>query len=169
MKDENQLYENMMTNSGRMSTSETNEKIAEVLNTLIQINNDRIEGYGLASKETDDSDLKQVFKGMATKSQMLNSQLTHEVLKYGGKPTESTSTSGKAFRAWMDFKTLITDNDRKSILASCVYGEDAAQDTYSDCIKDSSHLPADIIQLVSNQKAQLLEDHNRVELLRDIN
>ncbi|MCC7453297.1 MAG: hypothetical protein IT222_03950, partial [Crocinitomix sp.] len=38
-----------------------NEKSIEVLTTLITINNDRIEGYETASKESKESDLKSLF------------------------------------------------------------------------------------------------------------
>jgi len=146
---------------------ETNEKIVDVLNSLVQINNDRIEGYERAAKETEDADLKDLFSKMASKSHMMKSQLSSEVLKRGGKPTESTTTSGKGFRLWMDFKAALTGRDRKGILSSCEFGEDAAQDTYADALQTSSELPSEIISLISNQKSQLREDHDSVKALRD--
>jgi hypothetical protein len=42
------------------------EKTIEVLNTLITINNDRIEGYDTAAKETDEYDLKNLFSQLAS-------------------------------------------------------------------------------------------------------
>ncbi len=167
MKDETKFQENIRTEHHKMSTVETNEKIVDVLNTLVQINNDRIEGYGHAINETDDSDLKGLFNRMAAKSRMLNSELANGVLKYGGQPTESTTTLGKVFRVWMDFKATLTGKDRKAILVSCEYGEDAAQDTYANAIKNGSDLPSDIKSLIIAQKALLSEDHNRVKALRD--
>jgi len=146
---------------------ETNEKTVDVLNSLVQINNDRIEGYERAAKETDEQDLKDLFTKMASKSHMMNSQLSSEVLKRAGKPTEGTTTSGKAFRVWMDFKAALTGKDRHAILSSCEFGEDAAQDTYADALKSENELPADITALISDQKAQLREDHNTVKALRD--
>ncbi len=168
MKDATQFQHNITTDSNKMSTVEINEKIADVLNTLVQINNDRIEGYGHAAEETDESNLQRLFNGMAAKSQMLNNQLANEVRKYGGQPTESTTTLGKAFRVWMDFKAILTGKDRKAILTSCEYGEDAMQDTYADAIKNGSELPPDIIELITEQKAQLREDHNHVKSLRNL-
>jgi len=151
------------------STVETNGNITDVLNTLVQINNDRIEGYEHAANETDVSELKGLFYGMAAKSRVLNSQLATEVRKYGGQPTESTTTLGKAFRVWMDFKATLSGKDRKAILASCEYGEDAAQDTYADAIKnDRELLPAYILKFISEQKAQLREDYNHVKSLRNL-
>jgi uncharacterized protein (TIGR02284 family) len=146
---------------------ESNKKVVDALNNLVQINNDRIEGYERAAKETEDSDLKDLFNQMASKSHMMKSQLSSEVLKRSGKPTESTTTSGKAFRVWMDFKAALTGKNRKAILSSCEFGEDAAQDTYEDVLKDGTELPTEIVDLISNQKTQLREDHDRVKTLRD--
>jgi uncharacterized protein (TIGR02284 family) len=146
---------------------ESNKKVVDALNNLVQINNDRIEGYERAAKETEDSDLKDLFNQMASKSHMMKSQLSSEVLKRSGKPTESTTTSGKAFRVWMDFKAALTGKNRKAILSSCEFGEDAAQDTYEDVLKDGTELPTEIVDLISNQKTQLRQDHDRVKTMRD--
>jgi uncharacterized protein (TIGR02284 family) len=146
---------------------ESNEKIVDALNNLVQINNDRIDGYEKAAKETEDKDLKDLFSQMASKSHMMKSQLSSEVIKRSGKPTESTTSSGKAFRVWMDFKAALTGKNRKAILSSCEFGEDAAQGTYEDVLKDGAELPGEIVDLISNQKSQLRADHDRVKKLRD--
>ena len=146
---------------------ESNSKVVDALNNLVQINNDRIEGYERAAKETEDKDLKDLFNQMASKSHMMKSQLSSEVIKRSGKPTESTTNSGKAFRVWMDFKAALTGKNRKAILSSCEFGEDAAQDTYEDVLKEGNELPTEIVDLISTQKSQLREDHDRVKTLRD--
>ena len=46
-----------------------NETTIAVLNTLITINNDRIEGYETASKETEEQDLKTLFAQFSSTSQ----------------------------------------------------------------------------------------------------
>jgi uncharacterized protein (TIGR02284 family) len=143
------------------------EKTIELLNELVQINNDRIEGYERASKETNDNDLKSLFNGMAQRSHTLNAQLRSEILKRGGKPTDSTTTSGKAYRVWMDFKAAVTGKDRKAILSSCEFGEDAAQDAYEKVLKSSDELPEDLVALVGDQKLKLRVDHDEVKTLRD--
>jgi len=51
-----------------------NEKTIDVLNTLIQINNDRIEGYETASKETEEHDLKTMFAQFTKTSEKNNTQ-----------------------------------------------------------------------------------------------
>ena len=167
MENETKFEDNTSRDTNPTFPVETNEKIADVLNTLVQINNDRIEGYVRAAEESEEADLKGLFHGMAAKSRMLNSQLEIEVRKYGGKPTESTSTLGKAFRVWMDFKAALTGKNRKAILNSCEFGEDSAQDTYADAIKNEKDLlPAYLLKFISEQKASLREDHNHVKSLR---
>jgi hypothetical protein len=75
----------------------TNEKLTEVLNDLIQINNDRITGYEKASKETEkvDVDLRAIFSKMADESRKYKSELTEEVSRLGGEPATGTTNLGK--------------------------------------------------------------------------
>lgn len=80
------------------------EKEIEVLNTLITINNDRIEGYETASKETEELDLKNLFAQFIATSKKCKQELVKEVNMLGGKEVEGTTTSGNFFRAWMDVK-----------------------------------------------------------------
>ena len=147
---------------------ESNEKIVDALNQLIQINNDRIEGYEKAAKETTDNELKTLFERFASKSNMFKSQLNSEVVKRNGKPNESTTASGKVFRVWMDFKAALTGKDRKAILSSCEFGEDAAQEVYDDVIKAGIGLPTDIMQIITSQKSTLRQDHDEIKKLRDL-
>lgn len=167
MNTENKFQNSTSEDQNKSLSGETNKNTIEVLNSLMQINNDRIEGYGHAAKEIEDETLVILFNEMAAKSRVLKRQLADEVLKYGGQPTDSTTVSGKVFRAWMDFKSVLTGKNRDAILASCVFGEDAAQETYANAIKKDSKLPSSIIELISKQKAQLSYDQNRVKSYRD--
>ena len=51
------------------------EKSIDVINSLIEINNDRIEGYETASKETQEADLKSVFSQFAKTSEKCKLEL----------------------------------------------------------------------------------------------
>lgn len=110
------------------------EKTIDVLNSLIIINNDRIEGYKIASKETDETDLKIMFSNFIETSVTCKNELAAEVTKLGGFPNEGTRITGKFFRVWMDVKLALTCNDRKAILDSCKYGEKVALETYKNVL-----------------------------------
>ena len=145
-----------------------NEKTIEVLNTLVQINNDRIDGYETASKETEEQDLKN-FLGQLTKtSQNCRQELTGEITKLGGTATDGTKTTGKFFRVWMDVKAALTGKDRKAILNSCEYGEGWATDTYEKALKDNSEdLTAEQQTMIKAQHALLKADHDKVKSMHD--
>jgi uncharacterized protein (TIGR02284 family) len=145
-----------------------NEKTIDVLNSIVQINNDRIEGYVTASKETEDVDLKTLFAGLIDTSEQCKEDLENEVEKLGGEPTESTRITGKFFRVWMDVKAALTGNDRKAILNSCEYGEKAAQDAYESVLTDElENLTAEQQTMLAAQKQLLQADHNKIISLRD--
>lgn len=143
-----------------------NKKIVSLLNELIVINHDRIEGYEKAAKETDDSQLISLFTHMADESRQFKNELVREVVNQGGSPTEGTSTSGKIYRAWMDIKAALTGKDRKAIIASCEFGEDSALAAYDDVLK-SDELTMEARGIVIRQKKNLEQSHNKIKLLRD--
>lgn len=147
-----------------------NENLIEILNDLIRINNDRIEGYKRAVKEADDSDvdLKSIFNRMEDESRQYLSELTREVVKLGGEPAEGTTASGKIYRAWMDVKATFTGSDRAALLASCEFGEDAAQKAYQDALTTDEALTTEVRQLIANQQASLKVSHDTIKKYRDM-
>ncbi|WP_132432131.1 ferritin-like domain-containing protein [Natronoflexus pectinivorans] len=144
------------------------EKTIEVLNSLITINNDRIEGYETASKETSELDLKTMFAKFISTSKKCNQELAKEVNMLGGEVAKGTKTSGKFFRAWMDVKAALTGKDRKAILNSCEYGEDQALDAYDKALEnDLEHLTANQQTMIIAQRTFLESDHDHVNSMRD--
>jgi uncharacterized protein (TIGR02284 family) len=145
-----------------------NAKSIEVLNTLITINNDRIEGYQTALEETDEQELKGLFSQFSDTSKKCKQELEDEVVELGGIPAEGTMISGKFFRVWMDVKAAITMKDRKAILNSCEYGEDIAVNTYEKVLTDYlSDITEEQAAMIKSQHTLIKADHNEVKLLRD--
>jgi uncharacterized protein (TIGR02284 family) len=143
-----------------------NKKTVSLINDLIVINHDRIEGYEKATKETEDPQLKSLFTYMADESRQFKNELVREVVNQGGTPAEGTSTSGKLYRAWMDIKAALTGKDRKAIISACEFGEDAALEAYDDVLK-SDELSMETRAIVIRQKNSLQQSHNKIKLLRD--
>ena len=148
----------------------TNDNLVEVLNDLIRINNDRVEGYERAAKEARDIDvdLKGIFLRMTDESRQYAAELTQEVIRLGGEPATGTTASGKIYRVWMDVKATFTGHDRKTVLANCEFGEDAAQKAYDLALKSDAEMSADIRQLITNQKASLKTSHDVIKKYRDM-
>lgn len=141
---------------------------AEVLNDLILINNDRIEGYERGRKELKDgdADLKSLFLNMISESQKHKMALATEVSALGEDIETGTTNSGKIYRVWMDVKAIFTGNDRQTVLNNCEFGEDAAQNAYKMALEEED-LPANIRELISDQKASLRTSHDEIKRLRD--
>ena len=145
------------------------EKSIDVLNTLIEINNDRIEGYETASEETEEIDLKTLFSQLMKTSQNCKMELVDEVRKMGGTPIEGTRTTGKFFRVWMDVKAALTGKNRKTILNSCEYGEDVAVSTYANVLEnDIEDINPQQQEMIQAQYSLIKADHDRVKDLRDM-
>jgi uncharacterized protein (TIGR02284 family) len=147
----------------------TNEKTTEIVNDLVRINNDRIAGYERAAKETkaEDADLRSLFTNMANESRGYVSELSQHVTRTGEEPADGTTFSGKIYRAWMDVKATFSGKDRAAILASCEFGEDAAQRAYNTALESDADLPVEVRQLITQQKEQLRQSHDKIKRMRD--
>ena len=147
-----------------------NEKVIGVLNDLVRINNDRVVGYEKAIDELkdEDADLKTLFSRYISESRKYSQELEMEVSRLGGDPADGTTNSGKIYRVWMDLKAAVSGHDRKTVLANCEFGEDAAQKAYDTALNSDVEFEASVRDLLVRQKATLKSGHDEVKRLRDM-
>lgn len=147
-----------------------NTPITEILNDLILINNDRIEGYEKAITETEetDIDLKAMFNKMGNESRDNVRELKEAVEGLGETPVVGTTISGKIYRTWMDVKTAFSTKERQSVLELCEYGEDAAQKAYNEALASDADMTTAIRQLITSQQDALRTSHNVIKKYRDL-
>ncbi|MFB0496661.1 PA2169 family four-helix-bundle protein [Mucilaginibacter sp. Mucisp84] len=147
---------------------ENTQATVEILNDLIQINNDRIEGYQRASKDLKDGDteLKSLFTRFIGQSQGYRLALGTEVSAFGKDIETGTTTSGKIHRAWLDVKAAFTGHDTHNVLEECEFGEDAILKAYRTALEDEN-LPAYLRETISQQESELLDAHDEIKALRD--
>jgi len=143
-----------------------NNKTVALLNGLIEINNDRIEGYEKAAEETDDVDLKSLFAELGGNSRKYRGELISQVINHGGSPAEGTTTSGKFYRIWMDIKAALTARDAKAVISSCEFGEDAALEAYNDAL-ESEDLTPKAREIVAKHRDSIKQQHDHIKTLRD--
>ena len=149
---------------------QANEKTIETLNDLIKINNDRIEGYQRAINEAKDLDidLKATFERMISESAQYKQELMALAQQHGGDvDVDDTTTSGKIYRAWMDVKATFTGHDRKAILESCEFGEEAAQRAYESVMSIGEELLPEANTLITTQQKALKSSHDLIKKYRD--
>lgn len=147
----------------------TKDALADVLNDLVKINNDRIAGYERAIAEAKDLDvdLKTVFQGMIRESESYKNDLIAQVAALGGDVTKDTTLSGKIYRAWMDVKATFTGSSRKAILENCEFGEDAWRRAYEAALGSDAEMQAEVRQLITSQYENQKASHDLIKKYRD--
>ncbi len=142
----------------------------DLLDQLVEINNDRIEGYEKAMEilpPEDSYGLYNIFEKYRSQSFQFNAQLKPLIAQMGDVPTEGTRTSGKLFRTWMEAKAMVAPNTVKAILESCERGEDEFKRVYMNTLEKCTDAPADIITLIQSQATFQKEAHDHIKQLRD--
>ena len=139
---------------------------SETLNDLIRINNDRVTGYSKAASQAKDQDLQSLFSQLAQQSRQYATELRSCVGYNEKEVTDETTTAGKIYRTWMDVKATFGGDSRKGVLASCEFGEDAAQKAYKEALEDEELSP-DVRSTIEKQKASLREAHDKIKMMRD--
>jgi uncharacterized protein (TIGR02284 family) len=148
--------------------TENMEHAAEVLNDLLRINNDRVEGYKKAIEETKEQDLISLFDRMQAESGRIANSLIKEIARLGGEPDAGKTTNpGKIYRVWMEVKATFNGKDRKGVLNACEFGEDAAQSAYKTALADKE-IPETLRAVIRTQQVQLKASHNAIRGLRDL-
>src|ERR1700734_4046244 len=84
----------------------TSKETASVLEDLIKINNDRIEGYEKALKDLkpEDTDLRMLFLRAIDQSRGIKMMLGNELQTLGESIPSGSSGSGAIHRAWLELK-----------------------------------------------------------------
>jgi|SRR5688572_12245571 len=139
---------------------------SETLRDLIRINNDRVTGYSKAATQAKDDDLQSLFSQLAQQSRQFANELRGCLTDNEKEVTDETTTAGKIYRTWMDVKATFGGDNRKAILASCEFGEDAAQKAYKEALEEGDLTP-DVRAIIQQQKSILREAHDQVKMMRD--
>lgn len=144
------------------------DKSIELLNTLIEINNDRIEVYVNASKATEKYGLKKIFYEFQQTSQKCKLELIKEIEKLGGIPIVRTKITG-FFNFWITVKTLFICKDCKDVISTCESNEHKAEQQYNHIlIHKFENLSFDHQNMLRKQYLLINADNNKVRVLRDI-
>ena len=144
------------------------ESTIEILNDILKLHNDRIQGYELAINDTNDIDLKALFGKYAEQSRTMVSDLTASIERAGGTVPDGATLLGKVHKAWMELKSALSNNDRHGILNSVEQGEDAILDAYKEAVKDDSHVFMSVRTTLIHQQGEITQAHNHIKALRDI-
>lgn len=148
-----------------MHTMQHNTSNIETINDLIEINNDRIQGYDRLIGEvagTHSTDAIRLFQQYKQESQANVAALTAFVHQMGGEAVTGTTVGGALHRLWIDIKNTFVFNEKESALESSVFGDGAAIKAYEAAlaIEDADReLPAEVRSTLQKQLADLRKAH----------
>lgn len=147
---------------------ETRETTINVLNDLIEINNDRADGFDRAAADLKEEnvDLKAIFSQMSSGSRKNVTELAGLVGKNGDAPDTGNTILGTLHRAWIDIKATFGGDDRHSILAECERGEDAIKKAYKDALQEND-LGEEVRNTLLAQQKEINTSHDAIKALRD--
>lgn len=147
---------------------ENQQQNVAVLNDLIQINNDRADGFERAAKDLKDEnvDLKAVFDKFSAGSRKNVTELAGLVGKNGENPDTGNTILGSLHRAWIEIKASFGGDDRHSILQECERGEDAIKKAYRDALQEND-LGSEVRETLLSQQTEINASHDVIKGLRD--
>ncbi|MGC5745488.1 PA2169 family four-helix-bundle protein [Chryseobacterium sp. NFX27] len=129
------------------------EETVAVLNDLLHITNDRIEGFEKVEGKIWEMypGIKDEYDRMISQSKIMKNELINLINEKNGKPEDSTSIAGALHRTWIDVKNSFTlGNLEESTLENVIFGEKAAIEAYQKAL-DSGDLCEKSEKIVSEQ------------------
>jgi uncharacterized protein (TIGR02284 family) len=140
-----------------------NQEEASVLNDLLHITNDRIEGFARVEGKVWENypDVKSEYARMNSLSTVMKNELINLIQDDGETPSDSPSAAGALHRTWIDIKNSFTiGNTEESTLENVVFGEKAAIDAYQDAI-DSGKLTETSLDIVSEHLKHIKDSYHQ--------
>lgn len=143
-----------------------NTKTVATLNDLLNITNDRIQGFNKVEEKVWDnySYLKNDYEQMVKESQTMKSDLISLITERGGEADDTSTTAGALHRTWIDLKNSFTGDNAESTLENVVFGEKAAIDSYQEALQ-SGDLCSQSTVVVADQLEQLKSSYNKFDRL----
>lgn len=143
------------------------EEVGNKLNALLEKTYDAEKGFKKAAENVENPSLKSYFKNKAQERYNFGHELKKEIRSFNQDVDKGGSLTGTAHRAWMDVKSLFSNDDEESMLEEAIRGEKAAVNEYDEVIKETS-LPLSTKSILQSQKNIINEGLNRINKLEDI-
>lgn len=143
-----------------------NNKTVAALNDLLNITNDRIQGFSKVEEKVwdDYSYLKNDYDQMVRESQTMKADLIGLITERGGEADNTSTTAGALHRTWIDLKNSFTGDNAESTLENVVFGEQAAINSYQEALQ-SGDLCTKSTVVVADQLEQLKSSYSKFDRL----
>lgn len=130
-----------------------NSKTISVLNDLLHIINDRLEGFEKVEGKVWEKShkLQDEYEHITSQCKIMRNEIINLIKARGGDVNDSASVSGSLHRAWIDVKNTFTFSTlEESTLENVIFGENAAIQSYQEAL-DSDDLDLESTEVISEQ------------------
>lgn len=138
------------------------------LNDLLQITNDRIEGFNKVEDKVWEKypNLKSDYTRMVDQSQNMKLELKRLISERSGDADDSTTVAGALHRTWIDVKNAFSGDNAESTLENVTFGESAAIEAYEKAL-DSGDLCPESSRVVQDQLHSLKSSYEKFRNLEN--
>ncbi|WP_027379318.1 PA2169 family four-helix-bundle protein [Chryseobacterium daeguense] len=145
-----------------------NQKEISVLNDLLHITNDRIEGFGKVDGKIWEKypDVKDDYEHMISQTKLMKVELIDLINDKGGKAEDSSSVAGALHRTWIDIKNSFMSANVNSTLEHVVFGEKAAVEAYQNAL-NSGELSPESSKIVEEQYRSINDSYHQFEKMKE--
>lgn len=128
-------------------------KTITILNDLLYIINDRLEGFEKVEGKVWETnrELKEKYEHIISHTKIMKVEIINLITARGGNPKDSASVTGTLHRAWIDIKNAFVISDlESSTLQNVIFGENAAIQAYQEAL-DTNDLDAESSDVIGQQ------------------
>lgn len=145
-----------------------NNPTVSTLNDLLQITNDRIEGFNKVEDKVWEKypNLKADYNNMVDQSQKMRLELKSLISERNGDADDSTTVAGGLHRTWIDVKNAFSSDNAESTLENVTFGENAAIEAYEKAL-DSGDLCPESSRVVQDQLHSLKASYEKFKNLEN--
>ncbi|UOE39642.1 MULTISPECIES: ferritin-like domain-containing protein [Chryseobacterium group] len=145
-----------------------NNPTVSTLNDLLQITNDRIEGFNKVEDKVWEKypNLKSDYNNMVDQSQKMRLELKSLISERNGDADDSTTVAGGLHRTWIDVKNAFSSDNAESTLENVTFGENAAIEAYEKAL-DSGELCPESSRVVQDQLHSLKASYEKFKNLEN--
>lgn len=145
-----------------------NNPTVSTLNDLLQITNDRIEGFNKVEDKVWEKypTLKSDYTNMVDQSQKMRLELKSLISERNGDADDSTTVAGGLHRTWIDVKNAFSSDNAESTLENVTFGENAAIEAYQKAL-DSGDLCPESSKVVQDQLHSLKSSYAKFRTLEN--
>jgi len=140
-------------------------EMVSALNDLLTRNHDAKEGYIEAGNDVSDAMLRQWLFDNSEKRVLYIREIQNQIKILGGTPDHGSSFLGTLHRAWIDFKSNLTDGD-VVVLEECIRGEERAMEDY-DKVIDEVKMTSEVTDVLRRHRRNIQDSLNALRAIEE--